>query len=234
MLPSLALLCGGRATRLFPRTHTIAKSMIDIHGEPFIAHQMRWLHSQGIQQVVLCAGIFGEQIQNYLGNGARFDLEISYAFDGPSPLGTGGAILQALSQLSDPFFVMYGDSYLLAPLAPMWEKFEHDSALAQMAVYRNEKKWDSSNVYYEANTLVSYEKKNRTDSMQHIDYGISLFRHAAFKNLAPHSAFDLADHMQTLVREKQMIGYEVQERFYEIGSPQGLTEFLSFHSTENA
>jgi NDP-sugar pyrophosphorylase family protein len=63
--------------------------------------------------------------------------------------------------------------------------------------------------------------------MQHIDYGLSLFRAPVFDAYAPDQPFDLAEVMGRLVHEKELAGYEVRERFYEIGSPAGLAELES-------
>ncbi len=63
--------------------------------------------------------------------------------------------------------------------------------------------------------------------MRHIDYGLSLFQAAAFDSYVRDEPFDLAEVMGKLVREKQLAGYEVRERFYEIGSPAGLAELES-------
>src|SRR6185437_11438665 len=108
----VVILAGGLATRLRPITETIPKSLVDIHGEPFIAHQLRLLKHHGITEVLLCIGYLGEQIVDKIGNGDRFGVQVSYAFDGPKLLGTAGAIKQALRQLPEYFFVLYGDSYL--------------------------------------------------------------------------------------------------------------------------
>jgi NDP-sugar pyrophosphorylase family protein len=71
---------------------------------------------------------------------------------------------------------------------------------------------------------VVYDKKNRRPEMRHIDYGLSLFKSSVFDSYAADQVFDLAEVMGKLVHERQLAGYEVRERFYEIGSPAGLAE----------
>src|SRR5205823_9691663 len=109
-LPRIAILVGGRATRLWPRTATIPKSMIEVAGEPFIAHQLRLLVGQGINEIVLCCGLMGEQIEAFVGDGAAYGCRIQYSWDGDKLLGTGGALRRALPLLGERFLVMYGDS----------------------------------------------------------------------------------------------------------------------------
>src|ERR1700761_1951911 len=91
MLPC-AILCGGLATRLRPMTEKIPKSLIAINGEPFIAHQLRLLLANGIERIVLCTGYLGELIEDFVGDGSKFGVNVRYSFDGAQLLGTGGAI----------------------------------------------------------------------------------------------------------------------------------------------
>src|SRR5580700_9679803 len=111
-MPPLALLAGGLATRMWPLTENMPKSMLDVAGEPFIAHQLRLFRRKGISRVVICAGYLGRVIEEFVGNGARFGLSVEYSFDGDPLLGTGGALMKAHSQLGETFMVTYGDSWL--------------------------------------------------------------------------------------------------------------------------
>jgi len=122
-LPPLALLAGGLATRMYPLTECVPKSLLSVDGEPFLAHQLRLLVERGIGEIVLCCGHLGEQIEAFAGDGSRFGCRIRYSYDGDALLGTGGALRRALPLLGERFFVMYGDSYLLADLASVWKTF---------------------------------------------------------------------------------------------------------------
>jgi NDP-sugar pyrophosphorylase family protein len=223
----VAILAGGLATRLRPITEKIPKSLVPVAGKPFLTHQLELLRAQGIRRVVLCVGYLGEMIQRNFGDGNAFGLRLDYSFDGPKPLGTGGAIKCALPLLGDEFFVLYGDSYLPVKYRPIAEFFQHSDRLGCMTVYRNEDRYDTSNVVFRNSEIAVYDKKNHTPEMRHIDYGLSLFRNAAFDSFPAGKPFDLAEVMGKLVREKQLAGYEVCERFYEIGSPAGLAELES-------
>ena len=223
----VAILAGGLATRLRPITEKIPKSLVPVAGKPFLAHQLELLRSRGIRRTVLCVGYMGEMIQRDFGDGSAFGVRLEYSFDGPKLLGTGGAIKRALPLLGDEFFVLYGDSYLPAEYRPVAEFFRRSGKLGCMTVYRNEGRYDTSNVVFRDDEIVVYDKKNRVPEMQYIDYGLSLFKAAVFDSYAPDQPFDLAEVMGRLVREKQLAGYEVRERFYEIGSPAGLAELES-------
>jgi len=192
------------------------------------------LHAKGIRRVVLCVGHLGALVERAIGDGEALGLQVDYSFDGPSLLGTAVAIRNALPKLGDAFFVMYGDSYLPCDYAAIARSFESRRALAMMTIFRNEGKWDASNVEYEAGTILAYSKKNRTPRMRHIDYGLGVFRAQAFQNLPAHVACDLADLYRDLLQRKQLAAFEVHERFYEIGSPAGLQDTAEFLAAREA
>lgn len=225
---TVAILAGGLATRLRPITETVPKSLIEVNGEPFVIHQLRLLHAKGIRRVVLCVGHLGALVQRVLGNGSAFGLEIDYSFDGPLLLGTAGAIRNALPALGESFFVMYGDSYLPCDYGAIAQSFEAANVLGMMTVFRNEGKWDTSNVEFEDGKILAYSKTNRTPRMRYIDYGLGVFRADAFASLAPGKAYDLTEVYADLLRREQLAAFEVRERFYEIGSPAGLRETAEF------
>src|SRR5688572_28727943 len=128
----VAILAGGLATRLRPTTETIPKALVDINGEPFLAHQLRLLSRNGISRVVLCIGHLGEQIRDYAGVGGRFDLRVEYSVDGHELRGTAGAIRNALPLLGDAFFLIYGDSYLPCDYADIEHSFFSSGKLGLM------------------------------------------------------------------------------------------------------
>ena len=224
MLP-VAILAGGLATRLGPLTEKVPKSLILIHGEPFVAHQLRLLQGRGIRRVILCVGHLGEQIERVVGNGRAFGIEVTYSFDGPTLLGTAGAIRTALPNLGESFFVIYGDSYLACDYGAIEQEFLRSRKLGLMTVFRNEGRWDTSNVEFEEGRILEYSKKNRTPRMRYIDYGLGVFQAEAF---ARTGATDLADVYAALLQAGELAAIEVTERFYEIGSPTGLQEMKTF------
>ena len=230
---TVAILAGGRATRLRPITETVPKSLLELNGEAFAVHQLRLLRANGIRRVVLCVGHLGVLVQRAIGNGATVGLQVDYSFDGPALLGTGGAVKNALPKLGESFFVMYGDSYLPCDYAGIEKTFKSAGTLGLMTVFRNEGKWDSSNVEFEAGKILSYSKTDRTPRMRYIDYGLGVFHADAFENVPPGKPCDLSEIYTDLLQGKQLAAFEVRERFYEIGSPAGLREtadFLAAHS----
>jgi NDP-sugar pyrophosphorylase family protein len=230
----VAILAGGLATRLRPITEKIPKSLVPVAGRPFLAHQLEMLHDRGIRRAVLCIGYLGEMIERDFGDGRDYGIHLEYSFDGPKLLGTGGALKRALPKLGPEFFVLYGDSYLPIEYRPVAETFYRSGQPGLMTVYRNEGLYDTSNVVFRDGAIAVYDKKLRLPEMRHIDYGLSLFKAPVFDAYAADQPFDLAEVMGRLVREQHLAGYEVAERFYEIGSPAGLAELETLLSSPHS
>jgi NDP-sugar pyrophosphorylase family protein len=224
MMPPLALLAGGLAKRMRPLTEKVPKALLEVAGEPFIAHQLRLFRREGIARVVLCVGYKWEMIQAFVGDGAKFGLEVIYSVDGPKLLGTGGALRNALPHLGPEILVMYGDSWLDTTFAPIVEAFRTSGKPALMTVFRNNGQWDTSNVWYENGVISRYDKRERLPHMHHIDWGLSILKSDLLAEKSPDTAFDLAEIYTDLSRRGELAGYEVTTRFYEIGSMEGLRE----------
>lgn len=212
------------ATRLRPITAKIPKLLVEVAGEPFFSHQLRLLKAAGLTKIVLCVGYLGQQIVDLYGDGAKWGVQIDYAFDGPKLLGTGGALIAALPKLGDAFYVLYGDSYLPIDYRAVGDFFLRSGQLGLMTVYENHGRYDTSNVWFEGGTIRVYDKKNKVPQMHHIDYGLGVFRAAAFDGFPRDAVVDLAEVQKSLVARGQLAGYEIKERFYEIGSHEGLSE----------
>ena len=212
------------ATRLRPITKKIPKALVEVAGEPFIAHQLRLLKCRGFSRAIICAWYRGAMIRDFVGDGERFGLNVRYSFDGDYPLGTGGAIKKALPQLGENFFVLYGDSYLPCDYLAVQLEFEYQNKKALMTIFQNFGKWDSSNVEYSAGHIMAYDKVNKTPAMQFIDYGLGVFNRSAFDLRHDEESFDLSEIYQSLLKMNELAGYPVQQRFYEVGSFEGLKE----------
>lgn len=221
-LETAAIIAGGLATRMRPLTEKIPKSLIEVDGEPFVFHQLRLLHDNSIKKAVLCVGYLGEEVEKAVGDGAKLGIRVEYSYDGDALVGTGGALRRALAKLDDTFFIVYGDSYLDCDYQGIWGAL--GSSLGLMTVFRNDGRWGQSNVEFNGKDIIAYDKSRITPSMRHIDYGLGILRREALLEVEEGQYCDLVLVYQELLRRKQLAAFEVKERFYEIGSPEGLAE----------
>jgi MurNAc alpha-1-phosphate uridylyltransferase len=218
------ILAGGTATRLRPLTEEIPKALVKVGGQPFIVQQLRLLFFHGIRHVVISAWYRGEMIRDYVGDGDRFGMKIGYVFDGDHPLGTGGAVRHAMQLIKGPFFVLYGDAYLPCDYRAIQDFFLAAHRPGLMTVFHNKNQWDSSNVEIAGNRIMAYDKVKRTPGMEYIDYGLGIFQPEVFDNFPDGKPADLTDVYKRLVKEQSLLAYPVEQRFYEIGSFDGLHE----------
>ena len=223
MLP-VAILAGGLATRLRPITKTIPKALVPVAGRPFVLWQLEYLRDQGISRVVLCTGYRSSQIEQTVGDGSQFGIEVKYSDDGSTLLGTGGGLAKALPLLGAEFFVLYGDSFLPVSFSTVEQAYYDSDLPGLMTVYRNEGEWDTSNVTFKDGLLLEYNKAKSRHDMAYIDYGLGVLSKSVVENYCQEQVFDLAKVYEALANAGQLAGFEVFERFYEIGSPDGLAQ----------
>jgi MurNAc alpha-1-phosphate uridylyltransferase len=230
MLP-VAILAGGLASRLHPITERVPKALVDVAGRPFVLRQLDLLRQQGLRRVVLCVGFLGELIRDRVGDGVDVGMEIEYSFDGPGLLGTGGALRRALPLLGERFFVLYGDSYLPIDFGAVEKAFASCGLPALMTILKNDGQWDKSNVEFEDGRLVRYDKRNPSDRMTYIDFGLGALSAEALmggSEGATEKQLDLGDLYRSLSERGLLAGHEVFGRFYEIGSFSGLKDAIAY------
>jgi N-acetyl-alpha-D-muramate 1-phosphate uridylyltransferase len=220
----VAILAGGLATRLKPITEKVPKLLVDVAGEPFFSHQIRLLKKAGLTKLVACVGYLGERVVEIYGDGSKWGVEIEYSFDGPRLLGTGGALIRALPRLGEAFYVLYGDSYLPIDYQAVGSAFLASGKQGLMTVFENKGRFDSSNVWFEDGAIRAYDKKDKLPAMHHIDYGLGAFQASAFRGFPRDEPVDLAEVQKALLSHRELAGFEIAERFYEVGSHAGLQE----------
>jgi NDP-sugar pyrophosphorylase family protein len=218
-----------------PLTDSIPKALIPVNGVPFAGHQLDWLSQEGVDHVVFCIGYRGELIREYVGNVTRWELKVDFVDEGDDLRGTAGALRLALDEgvLREGFFVLYGDSYLPIALDPVWQAFAESELPALMTVLHNEGRWDESNAVVEDGLVTTYDKSPGSDvTLEWIDYGLSALEGSLVAARVPHGAVvDLAELYRDLSADRLLAAFEVRERFFEIGSPAGLSD-LERHLSE--
>jgi NDP-sugar pyrophosphorylase family protein len=223
------ILAGGIGSRMWPETRSTPKTLLPVRGRPFAAWQLDWLARSGIGSVVYCIGYLGGDVRDYIGDGSRWGLDVSYVDEGEALRGTAGALRLALDQdrLAEDFLVLYGDSWLQVDPAAVLRHLRAGAEPALMTVFENQGRWDTSNVVFDGRRVVRYAKgvTHRPAEMRWIDYGLTAFRRDLIRDRVPAGTVqDLAALLTALADEASLAGFEVAERFYEIGSVQGRAE----------
>ena len=96
-----------------------------------------------------------------------------------------------------------------------------------MTVLKNKGRWDKSNAVFKNKTL-EYNKKNPKKNMNYIDYGLNIVKSSIFYNFPSNKMFDLSDVFEDLSNKSLLAGLEIYDRFYEIGSINGLNDTIDF------
>jgi N-acetyl-alpha-D-muramate 1-phosphate uridylyltransferase len=236
--PQAIILAGGLGTRMRPRTERTPKFLLPVGGRPFGAWLLDRLAAAGFGDVVLCVGHLGDAVRGAMGD--RFaGLSLHYADDGPDLMGTAGALRRALPHLAPVFLMTYGDSYLpFNYLAPLRDLCMHPGALGTMAVYRNEGRFDASNTSVSGDLVLRYEKR-RADAppdpaLDHIDYGATALRREVIEALPADTPIGFDVVQRDLASRGRLRAFAVAERFYEIGSEQGLRDLEAALATAPA
>jgi NDP-sugar pyrophosphorylase family protein len=225
-LPPVCILAGGLGRRLGEKVRDTPKPLLEVAGKPFLLHQLRLLARYGTRDVVISVGYLGEQIEEQIGP-ARFGIALRYSYDGPSPLGTLGALRRAAPELGDRFLVLYGDTYLRIDYAAAARAWRSSGLPVMMTVLENSGRWDTSNASFDGRLVTSYDKHSPDPGMRWIDYGLGGIDRAALGDV-PEDVTDLADLYHVLSARDALFGYQATERFYEIGTPDALAETSAF------
>ena len=224
----MVILCGGLATRLGSLAKNTPKSMIDIHGKPFLYYQIENLKKHNIKDIVLCVGHLSKKIEEYFHDGSEHGVNIEYSQDGDKPLGPIGALKNAEPLLDDIFFIMYGDSYLSVDFQKVYSFFKQHDKPACMVVYKNKDEYDKSNLIIKDNMVLGYGEKDRTKDMIYIDYGTSLLTKKTLNVIPKNTFYTTGEFFSELIKKHELLAYEATKRFYHIGNPEALEELKDF------
>jgi NDP-sugar pyrophosphorylase family protein len=224
------ILAGGLGTRLRPITERIPKPMVEVAGEPFLVRIVRWLAQHDFRRLLLLLGYRGEVVSDYFGDGKRFGVSIEYNRE-PSPLGTGGALRYALEKLEDEFLLLYGDSYLTIDYKQVVRTFLNPPCSGLMVVYDNRlaDTGVTSNVAVDGDGWVTRYAKNQLDAdLHYVEAGVLCFRKKVFESLPVGRVISLEQELYPeLIAIRQLRAFTTTERFFDIGTPQRLEEFIS-------
>jgi MurNAc alpha-1-phosphate uridylyltransferase len=216
------VLAGGRATRMHPRTLGLPKSMLEVAGRPFVDWQLERLACCGVRDVVMCVGHLSAALELHVGDGSRWGVRVRWSHDGPSPLGTAGALRGALDFLRPAFLVTYGDSYLPFPYDEPLRLLERHADCDGVIVVCRAAGDDAPNAETDGTWITRYDKRAVPGTCDYVDYGVTALRREEVAALAPGRVHGFDEVQADLARRGRLRAFVARERFFEIGSPQGL------------
>ena len=216
------VIAGGLATRMLPRTETVPKSLLEVAGRPFVDWQLELLAASGVSEVVMCVAHLGDQIRARVGDGHAYGLRVAWSEE-TQLLGTAGAVRNALALLAPAFVVTYGDSYLPFDYAAPLRLLGADCD-GVMAIFKNDGAWERSNVVTDGTWVLRYEKAMTEPAFDHVDYGATALRRDVIAALPEGKPHGLDAIQRDLAARRRLRAYVAHDRFFEIGSPDGLAD----------
>lgn len=218
----VAVLAGGLGTRMAGRTGPgRPKALLEVAGRPFIDLKLAQLAAQGAERVVLLTGHGSAALAGHVGDGSRHGVSVQVVADGPVLLGTGGALRRAAPVLGSPFWVTYGDTLLTVAVGDAERAFGASGRQGLMTVLRNRDAWDPSNLAVRDGLVTEYRKGAPPGTYEYIDYGMSILTGPALQDFPDGRPFDLAAVFQAMIAARELLAFEVSDRFYEVGSEAG-------------
>ncbi len=227
----VVVLMGGLGTRLGEQAKNCPKALTKVGERPFFDYQLLLMKEYGFRHFLFLVGHYGKMVEDYYGDGNRYGIRISYSYDGEKLLGTGGAVRKAYHLLRDDFLLLYGDSFMdidYKETIYRYFKGRLSGCLSLMTIMENNNCLDRSNVIGKDGKIILYDKKNFTEEMRYIDYGVNMFAKTVFQRYDDDMPFDIGDVQNRLSKEGRLSAHEVTNRFYEIGSPKSLELFNSY------
>lgn len=213
------ILTGGMGTRLKSKIKDIPKTMASWNGVPFLERTINWLNKFEIQNVILAVGYKKEIIKNYFGNQYK-NINIIYSEE-ETPLGTGGAIKQALEKTNqENVIVMNGDILARVELNSMYKKHLDSNATMTIAIKHMEKFDRFGVIKFNKNRITEFLEKRYVES-GYMNTGIYIMNKKIFDNKINDKVFSLEnDYLNKYVSEDQIVPFIYDGNFIDIGIPE--------------
>lgn len=221
MQTPILVLAGGLGTRLHPLTRSLPKVMVPVLGRPFLELVLEEMRRQGFVDYLFSVGHLGDQVFAHFGDGSRFGCRVSYIHE-PEPLGTGGAIRQALPHLgrSSPFVVVNGDTLLELDLLALLEYHRRERQDLTVATTWVDDRGRYGAVVVEEGRVVGFEEKRSNAGPGLINGGVCVMNRRFFEG-APDGSFSLERDLLP-ARAGEIAAFETRGFFLDIGTPEAL------------
>jgi MurNAc alpha-1-phosphate uridylyltransferase len=210
------ILAAGKGERMRPLTLTTPKPLIRAAGVPLIEYHVRALATAGFTEIVINHAWLGQQIEDYLGDGSQFGVNIQYSPEG-EPLETGGGIFRALPLLGDePFLVVNGDIWTDYDFSALRQTI---AGLAHLVMVDNPEHHTSGDF-----TLIDAQVQDRAPGSPALTYsGIAVLHPQLFAGCTA-GAFKLAPLLRKAMADGQVSGEHLQGQWVDVGTHERLAE----------
>lgn len=230
-LKQLVVLAGGFGTRLAAQLGAdVPKPMAPVDGKPVLEHQLALAHRHGFRDVWLLTHHRAAAVEAHFGDGSRLGLEVRYHVE-REPLGTAGAVLDALPGLGERFVVLYGDTLLDVDLDRLWRRHAERSADATLFVHPNDHPHDSDLVEADAEGWVSafhaHPRPAGTWLPNLVNAALYVVERGALEAFAPpREKLDFAHDLfpRMLERGARLQAYRSREYIKDMGTPERLAK----------
>ena len=212
---TMIIMAGGFGTRLRPHTENCPKPMLLVNGKPILEHIIMNAKGEGFQEFIIATHYLGHMIEDYFGDGQKWDININYIKE-TSPLGTSGALSLLETRPEAPFIVTNGDVLSDISYSNILEFHCFNPSVATMAVRQHELHNPFGVVQIEGLNIIGFEEKPVVRS--NINAGVYVLDPDVLKYIEKETYFDMPSLFESLRRDnKPIMAYLIHEDWMDIG-----------------
>ncbi len=213
-----------------PLTNRIPKVLLKVGGKEFLFRLIDWQASQGIDDIVVCAGYLYEAIARSLDSFAIPGVTIRLSVE-EQPLGTAGAVRNADPLLDEEFFLVNGDTYLPISYEPILRRWKEIRSRFDclLVAYDNRERIAPNDTLIDDEKVVVDFSKSRGAGMQYVNAGLAVVGKSVFTLLPPGVPVSLEeDVFPDLISRRNIEAFVTPQRYYDIGTPARLKTFEEY------
>lgn len=219
----VAIMAGGKGTRIAAVNADVPKPMIMICGKPILQHQIECLAKQGLKDILLMIGHLGYQIEEYFGDGSEYGVKISYIKE-DVPLGTAGALYYLKSVVTEDFLLINGDIIFDVDIQRFAQAHAENSGLATIFTHPNSHPYDSGVIVADESGNVSRwltKEEERLWYKNRVNAGLHMLSPKILEQFTEPKKTDLdRDILKPLISLKRLFVYDSPEYVKDMGTPE--------------
>ena len=222
-MPQVVVLAGGLGTRLGDLTQRIPKSLVEVDDKPIIGHILDWISDQGCNRALILTGHLGEQFEQY----THHTVSLTYVQE-PQPLGTGGALWNAVDYLEPEFILLWGDDFHPIDYQKLVIRHRDDANLMTMTVTESH---ETMNLQHRDGRVIKYDKHNSTPDFNGYEAGTSVVSKRIVLLFGRDGKWSWEDTVYPKLSGK--IGAHIDNtKFWDMGTPERLSKLIEFLKQE--